>query len=451
MATDSEKTVIDKTSRLLDYLAAVARDLQVKPARDISQFDPLITPADVPNHSRVHLRPTSGNESWLSIPRIDEPERPILPEELEGFVDVASLDDLTSTPVLLHLETEPDDDSGLRELLLDEWVGTTWAKWALKCAPARAARSLYERIYALHLRAQRDQATHELVWGHAILGWSGQVRVLSPMIVTQVSIEIDETDGTVRVLRDSLPELEIESLEGLKLQGMEALAELRMRLNEEPIDPWDEQVLLEVRKQIIAPLGLHASLDESEGLVLSSNGPVVNNGWALYLRLRPARHGRFYTELSQVLKEGEFLPESIAAVVADEVRVAAALRELGQDNDDSWVGVGTRLLMPLASNQDQERIAIQLAESRGVTVQGPPGTGKSHTIVNLVSHLIAHGKRVLVTAQNEQALSVLRDKFPEELRDLTVSVLGSTPAAMDQLRSSVQVITDIAARTDENK
>lgn len=198
-------------------------------------------------------------------------------------------------------------------------------------------------------------------------------------------------------------------------------------------------------------MGLHASLDDTEDLVVSKDGPVVNNGWALYLRLRPARHGRFYTELSEVLKEGEFLPESMAAVVADELRVAAALRELGLDDDRSWDGVGQRLLMPLPSNQDQERIATQLASARGVTVQGPPGTGKSHTIVNLVSHLIAHGKRVLVTAQNEQALSVLRDKFPEELRDLTVSVLGSTPAAMDQLRSSVQVITDIAARTDESK
>lgn len=220
MATDSEKPVIDKTSRLLDYLSAVARELQEKPARDITQFDPLITPLDVPNHSRVHLSPSSGNESWLSIPRLEEPDRPSLPEELEGFVDVASLDDLTSVPTLIDFGTDSDEDSAIRQIILDEWIRDTWSKWALKCTPVRAARNLYQRVYALHLRAQRDQATHELVWGHSILGWDTSVRVLSPMIVTQVSIEIDESDGSVRVLRDSLPQLEIEALEGLKLPAL---------------------------------------------------------------------------------------------------------------------------------------------------------------------------------------------------------------------------------------
>ena len=66
--------------------------------------------------------------------------------------------------------------------------------------------------------------------------------------------------------------------------------------------------------------------------------------------------------------------------------------------------------MPLPTNAEQEAIARRLSEHRGVTVQGPPGTGKTHTIANLVSHLVGHGKRVLVTSQKEQALSVLRER-----------------------------------------
>ena len=60
--------------------------------------------------------------------------------------------------------------------------------------------------------------------------------------------------------------------------------------------------------------------------------------------------------------------------------------------------------MPLPTNPEQEQVATRLAQHRGVTVQGPPGTGKTHTIANLISHLVGHGKRVLVTSQKEQAL-----------------------------------------------
>lgn len=82
-------------------------------------------------------------------------------------------------------------------------------------------------------------------------------------------------------------------------------------------------------------------------------------------------------------------------------------------------------LLPLAVNDEQLQI-VALARARaGVTAQGPPGTGKSHTIANLISHYVAHGKRVLVTAAKEQALSVLIDKVPEGIRQLCVPVPGS--------------------------
>ena len=104
--------------------------------------------------------------------------------------------------------------------------------------------------------------------------------------------------------------------------------------------------------------------------------------------------------------------------------------------------------MPLPTNPEQEAVARRLAEHRGVTVQGPPGTGKTHTIANLISHLVGHGKRVLVTSQKEQALAVLRDKIPESVRDLSVAVLGSSAASLAQLEQSVQAIYEHAVALD---
>ena len=98
------------------------------------------------------------------------------------------------------------------------------------------------------------------------------------------------------------------------------------------------------------------------------------------------------------------------------------------------------ILFPLPTNDEQLTIIRRLCGHSGVLVQGPPGTGKSHTIVNLVSHLLACGKRVLVTSQTPRALKVLRDKIPEAILPLTVSLLGEDAESRQNLEHSVQGI-----------
>ena len=113
---------------------------------------------------------------------------------------------------------------------------------------------------------------------------------------------------------------------------------------------------------------------------------------------------RFFSSLRDALvSEQTGVAAPLAAVVADEP--SRLDRDGGQGEDGSWRQTAERLLMPLPTNPEQEAVARRLAEHRGVTVQGPPGTGKTHTIANLISHLVGHGKRVLVTSQKEQALA----------------------------------------------
>ncbi|MDE2059590.1 MAG: AAA family ATPase [candidate division NC10 bacterium] len=73
-------------------------------------------------------------------------------------------------------------------------------------------------------------------------------------------------------------------------------------------------------------------------------------------------------------------------------------------------------------------------------VQGPPGTGKTHTIANLLGHLLAQGKRVLVTAHTPKALRVLRKKVVEPLQPLCISVLHNDKQSQEELQTSVQKI-----------
>lgn len=98
------------------------------------------------------------------------------------------------------------------------------------------------------------------------------------------------------------------------------------------------------------------------------------------------------------------------------------------------------LLMTMPSNPEQERVARRLEESSSVLVQGPPGTGKTHTIANLIGHLLAQGKSVLVTSHATKALRVVRDMVIPELRPLCVSVLEQEQESRKQLEAAVKGI-----------
>ena len=86
------------------------------------------------------------------------------------------------------------------------------------------------------------------------------------------------------------------------------------------------------------------------------------------------------------------------------------------------------------------QIAKQLDYKGTVLVQGPPGTGKTHTIANLIGHLLSQGKRVLVTAQSPKALRVLRSEIVDEIQSLCVSVLQKEKQNLEELKRSVETI-----------
>ncbi|MDW3649520.1 MAG: AAA domain-containing protein [Bacteroidia bacterium] len=107
-----------------------------------------------------------------------------------------------------------------------------------------------------------------------------------------------------------------------------------------------------------------------------------------------------------------------------------------------------RFLFPLAYNAEQLNIAKQLLRQDAVTVQGPPGTGKSHTIANLTSHFVAEGKSILIVSKNAKALEVIREKLPQEIRNLMVAFLKGNEH-QEMLRSSIDAVKDNLSRKYE--
>ena len=84
----------------------------------------------------------------------------------------------------------------------------------------------------------------------------------------------------------------------------------------------------------------------------------------------------------------------------------------------SVCGESTSILLSMEANREQLEIAERIERYNAVLVQGPPGTGKTHTIANLLGHFLAQGKSVLVTSHTKKALAVLKEKVPDEIKDL---------------------------------
>lgn len=94
-------------------------------------------------------------------------------------------------------------------------------------------------------------------------------------------------------------------------------------------------------------------------------------------------------------------------------------------------------LFPLENNSEQRTVAQHAERARVLVVHGPPGTGKSQTICNLISHLVANGKTVLVTSQKDKALEVVRDKLPQ-IDYLAMALLRSDQDSQKSLLQALE-------------
>jgi len=73
---------------------------------------------------------------------------------------------------------------------------------------------------------------------------------------------------------------------------------------------------------------------------------------------------------------------------------------------------------------------------------------RTHTIANIICAYLCRGKRVLVTSKNAPALSVLRGRLPESVRELVVDVSMSELSGMRQLQKTVERLANRVASSN---
>lgn len=87
-------------------------------------------------------------------------------------------------------------------------------------------------------------------------------------------------------------------------------------------------------------------------------------------------------------------------------------------------------------------------DSSYLVVQGPPGSGKTYTGARLITHLIAQGKRVGVTANSHKAIHNLLEEVEEVAEDERLDYVGLKKASDDNPESRFE--SDHIASTSDN-
>ena len=328
-----------------------------------------------------------------------------------------------------------------------------WQAWSEQHRRCGRIQTVYAELFRLRTQIQKQGELFELVLGLGLLDWRTPVNgksvpVFRHVVTVPVELHFDAGTGIIRVeAAASAARLKIEDdmLDADLRPGREHYASLDEQLSAIGGDIWDRPRIETALKSWAT--SLHPNLEWSPELrssPRSDDRSVMSFAPALILRRRThAGMVRIYDAIiSRLSEEAGEAPAGWTGLIEDEDdRDISSTQPAGLNGATHTSLSSEEIYFPLAANREQRRIVEAIRDHRGVLVQGPPGTGKSHTIANLVCHLLATGKRVLITAETGHALRVLKDKLPKEIQPLCVSLLGQGGDAFAELNAAVQEIT----------
>ena len=423
----------EKVSRLLDFLEAYFR-IARPPLRDIAGYNEyLLRQPNLPDVPGVVFSP--GGDIWLVAALVAHSDPPEIPADLLQWLDPGTIS--PHIRPVLELSQEPTDEEFAGALLAEDWAEAHWGPWAEEWKRIESSRTFYKDLYSLRTRLERDGDGFELVWGFGRLRWLSAGRTVDhPLVTVPVEIHLHE-DGRLAVSISGTAQVEASFVGDLELADHPLYQAYRSESAAADLDMWNDESrgsLLDQLLRAISHDGVrsdHAPQDDF---------PVLTDEWVLYLRRRQADYVAFLEQQRELYRAGVLPSLPFLSLVVDRPSELAADYLPGSNRSDATEIVDSTLYLPKAANEEQFRI-LRLAQQRaGVTAQGPPGTGKSHTIANLICHFVSEGKRVLVTAEKEQALSVLAEKLPAGVRELSVTVGGGDSSSYSRLERAVTAI-----------
>jgi transcription elongation GreA/GreB family factor/very-short-patch-repair endonuclease len=406
--------------------------------------------------------------AWLTLARPEREDAPHPKPLLAPWIDETRIRDFKQTRAPhLRRRIEPEfpdwsrgiplektyhelDDHPKREKIEKLYAAweQEWHAWAEQRRAIDPVVKLYDRLHKMHEDAANLGEAYELVLGLGRLTWqtTGGQRVERHLVTHRATIQLDPATGTLTAVPDPTGvglELEEGMLEGAQhVPGpvREQIVEMLDGASDVTDPVYLDAVHTALRSWVNAAhsAGSYSPTVE-RARPRTLDVPQVGLTPALVLRERNRRSTMDALKTIARQIDAGTPPTDLLGYIAGRDGALTAADLAAAEDDGTSAGTG-EMYFALPANEEQRTIAERLRANRLVVVQGPPGTGKTHTIANLVTDLLAQGKRVLITSHTPRALRVLRDKLPETIRDLCVSRTEDGAAAQRELEASVQKI-----------
>lgn len=413
-------------------------------------------------------------------------------EEAEKLHEAGAIPDPSN---ILALPPSDKTDPNLRDVILylkdqadlqkawDSFLQGPWKDWAEIEKPRRRSISVYNQIFTAYQQIQSMGADTpmEMVLGLGIARWKTPHGRMSMPLIEQL-IEADlEKDGTIIIRPRSVePRLVLKPFHELEIPGAQALQQDAERdfykVVRDPdvgFSPFSPASFENVLRACVARLSSEAQYlpdttpNKTRVVDLPEPGDklIISDSWIIFSRprqedFREADINRIIANIEAVENDDE-LPSSATRFIelpagdnsGPKIDLGGGTLGGGDWEDDLAAKRDSekQFFFPLPYNDEQMEIIRRLEDSDGVVVQGPPGTGKTHTIANIISHYMATGRRVLVTAKTAEALTALHDKLPQDVKNLAISIVHSDRDGANRLQSAVRILADEAKTVDVNQ
>ena len=151
------------------------------------------------------------------------------------------------------------------------------------------------------------------------------------------------------------------------------------------------------------------------------------------------------TDLEQ---NGELFAASdiVAAIAGDrEARASLASRISDPKPSQPDIDPPENEFLILDADSSQHMAINRVLGGESLVIQGPPGTGKSQTIANLITALIAQGKRILFVAEKRAAIEAVTKRLDQVgLSNLVMDMHGGVTSRRDFARTLYDSLEHIA-------
>jgi superfamily I DNA and/or RNA helicase len=339
--------------------------------------------------------------------------------------------------------TEAFDDSPERVEAFEDWLHER-KKWEESEINVHDALNVFGEYFGLWSKLRRESEKFQLFVADGIFCRESPDGIIHhPLLLQKVQLEFNSRVPEF-VIMDAFdpPALHTALLRFLGIEGKD-ISHFQEILSKSHIHPLGGKVTGDFLKELVQGLWSDGLYFESPEDVESTQSPYIYRQPLIYLGRANQGFSDALEKYIQHLYQTDFIPESLVRIVGIDTG-----RSFKQNDHDLK---SSEILLTKAANPEQERVIRQLERTGAVSVQGPPGTGKSHTIANLIGHLLAQNKSILVASHASKALRVVREHVVPPLQSLCVSLLDSDEESSKQLEESVTGIVDYLSRTSTKK